>query len=210
MTSEANKASASAYQRSSDTAQKYYDVAIPALQQRQESASGALKIGESGMMKDAFSGQRAGLTEGITGGLATGQAQMMRGSKSALSGGNAYATMHPADIGAKLANALWGSKFTEGQADIENRLGLMSTIMGGSAQAGNVGLSAAGANLQAIQSLPQYNKDYANVVGAASIGASIYGGLNQAGVFNPSQPGNPGVAGSSVPPWAVMATPAVA
>jgi hypothetical protein len=202
MTGESSVASKAAYDTDAAISKDYYDVALPALKTRMNAASTALNRGGSTLMSSAFTAERAGLTEGITSNLADKQAATSRASKSALSGGNAYSTMHPADIGATLANALWGSKFKEGQADIEQRLGLMSTIMGGSASAGNAGLSAAGNELGAISLLPKYNQNYANIMGAASIGASLYGGLNQAGVFNATPPPAGAGGGSMTPPWA--------
>ena len=188
MTSGQNAESERAYQTLSDTSQQYYGVAIPAMERRQQSAQAALAQGESPLMAGAFQAQRAGLTEGLTGQEAAADSQKMRASKSALSGGNAFSMLHPAEIGSKLANALWGSKYTEGQADIENRLGLMSAIMGGSAMAGNAGLQVAGNQLGAIQHLPNYNETYANIVGGASLGASVYGGLTRPGLSS-SPPG---------------------
>lgn len=203
MTGETAVYSKRAYEQASKTEQDYYGIALPAKEKQMTSAGAALAQGESPLLASAFNAERANVVEGLTGDATGKQAAMSRASKSALSGGNAYSTMHPADIGATLANALWGSKFKEGQADIEQRLGLMSTIMGGSASAGNAGLAAGGTELGAISLLPKYNQNYANIVGAASVGASIYGGMNQAGLFNSTPPPSTGAGGGSyLPPWA--------
>ena len=58
--------------------------------------------------------------------------------------------------------------------------------LGQAQQAGSGAISAMGSQLGAIPTMQQYNTSYANVLGALNLGASLYGGLNQAGVFGSS------------------------
>ena len=113
----------------------------------------------------------------------------MEGAGKALSGGNQFASLHPADIGAQLANALYGSKFQEGQGNLEQQFNLISMGLGGAGTAGNAALNASGQELGAIRYLPNYNQTYANVTGAAALGAGLYGAGQQAGWWT----GNPAV-----------------
>ena len=129
----------------------------------------------------AFQGQRTGLTEGLAAQGGLQQAQQQRASKSALSGGNAFAAMHPADIGAQLANALYGSKFQEGQANLDQQFNLISMGLGGAGQSGSGALTAAQNQLGAINFLPGYNQTYANILGGAAGLSSIYGAGRNAG-----------------------------
>jgi len=160
-------------------AQNYYGVAIPGLSAQMGSINQSLAQGEPGYLKDAYQQQRAGLTEGLSAQGGAAQAQQMRGSKAAMSGGNQFASMNPTDVGAQLANALYGSKFQEGQANINQQFNLMSMGLGGSGTAGNAAVGASQQQLQAIGYMPNYNSTLANVAGAAAGGASLYGAYDQ-------------------------------
>jgi hypothetical protein len=180
-------------QQNKDLAQNYYDVAIPGLRTQMGSINQSLQQGEPGYMKGAYEQQRAGLTEGLSAQGGAAQAQQMRGSKAAMSGGNQFASMNPADVGAQLANALYGSKFQEGQAGINQQFNLMSMGLGGSGTAGNAAVGASQQQLQAIGYMPNYNSTLANVAGGAAGAASLYGAYNQ---WQMGQPGlQPGVSG---------------
>ena len=165
-------------QQDKDLAQNYYNVAIPGMRTEMGAINQSLQQGEPGYMKSAYEQQRAGLTEGLSAQGGAAQAQQMAGSKKAMSGGNQFASMNPTDVGAQLANALYGSKFQEGQANINQQFNLMSMGLGGSGTAGNAAVGASQQQLQAIGYMPNYNSDLANVYGAAAGGASIYGAYN--------------------------------
>lgn len=175
-----NTASEESLAMNQATARENYGIALPALKKRQDSLNAALGLGESQLLKDAGRAERTALTE--TGAANADQVragQTMR-SKSALSGGNVNATLTPSDIGAQLADALYGSKYREGQADINEKMNHFSMALGGAGASGNAALNASGQNLNAIRYLPAYNQNYANVVGGLSAAATVYGGLNQA------------------------------
>lgn len=165
-------------------AESYYEIAIPALKQRLGSINQSLAEGEPGYMKSAYEMQRAGLTEGLAARGGAAQAQQMRTSKAALSGGNAFAALNPADIGAQLANALYGSKFQQGQANLDQQFNLISMGLGGAGSSGNAALDASRNQLQAIGYMPNYNQTYANIAGGAAGAASIYGAGRNAGWFS--------------------------
>jgi hypothetical protein len=157
---------------------QYYGVAIPALAERQNAIQASLAQGEPQYVKSAFAGQRTGLQEGLAAQAGAAQANQMESSKRALSGGNAFADLHPADAGAKLADALWGSKYAESQGSLNQNLNLLNMALGGSGMAGNSAMQAAGQQLSAIGHLPNYNQTYANIAGGAAGLSSIYGSLN--------------------------------
>ena len=188
MSSAQSTASEEALQSSKGLAQQYYGVATPALAARMGGINQQLAQGEPAYLQQAYAGQRAGLAEGMAAQGGAAQAQQMAGSKQALSGGNPFAAMHPADVGAQLANALYGSKFQEGQANLNQQFNLMSMGLGGAGTAGNAALTASGNQLGAIGMMPNYNTGYANIVGAGAGLSSIYGAV---------QPGRPGRSGTS-------------
>lgn len=183
MSSSQSAASHQALEINQGLAQKYYGIALPALQQRLGSINASLAQGEPQYMKDAYAEQRAGLTEGLAARGGQAQAAQMDASAGALSGGNSFAALHPADIGAQLANALYGSKFQEGQANLNQSFNLISMGLGGAGTTGNAALNASGQELNAIRMLPNYNQTYANIAGGAAGLAALYGAGNQAGWF---------------------------
>jgi len=193
MSSSQNQQSEMAMESNKKLAQSYYGVAVPALRGRQEAINASLAQGEPSYLRSAFQGQRSAITEALSQQGSVAQSQQMAGSKAALSGGNAYASLHPADIGAQLANALYGSRFAEGQANIDQQFNLMGMALGGSGTAGSGALGSAQQQLGAINFLPQYNPTYANVAGGLAGAASLYGMLNKYGLFSSASPvGNPG------------------
>ena len=164
--------------------------------------------GEPGYMKQAYAGQRTNLTQGLAAQGGAAQAQQMRGSKSAMAGGNAFASLNPADVGSQLANALYGSKFQEGQANINQQYNLMNMGLGGSGTAANAGLTATGNQLGAIAGLPNYNTTLANVAGAASGVASLYGAYQSWLAGQPGlQPGVQPPTGQNYPPTVAPSLP---
>lgn len=190
MSSSSSVASTSAMNINRNLAENYYGIALPALGERMGSINKSLAEGEPQYVKDAYAEQRAGLTEGLAARGELAQAQQMAGAKKALSGGNQFAALNPADIGSQLANALYGSQFQEGQANLNQQFNLMSMGLGGAGTTGNAALNASQQQLQAIGYLPNYNQTYANVVGGAAGLSSLYGAANKAGWFNgaPSLP----------------------
>ena len=195
MSSSQSAASQDALETNRQLATSYYGLALPALGQRQDSINMALAGGESPMMSQAFQAQRTGLTEGLTANAGAQRSAQMAASKSQLSGGNMSSMLSTGDMGAQLANALYGSKFTEGQADINQKMNLMSMALGGAGTTGNAALTSAGQQLGAIQYLPNYNQTYANVVGGASALGSLYGAYNQWKAGQPP-PGSGGTGGT--------------
>ena len=180
-------------QTNKELAQGYYGIGIPALRGRQQQINASLAGGEPAYLKAAFEGQRVGLSEALARQGGAARAQQMEGAGAALSGGNNFANMNPADIGAQLANALYGSRFAEGQANIDQTMNLMGMALGGAGTAGSSSLAAAGNQLGAMRFLPGYDPTYANVIGGLAGGASLYGAMNNAGWFDPSKSvGNPG------------------
>ena len=67
-------------------------------------------------------------------------------------------------------------------------------------------MTASGQQLQAINYLPGYNQTYANIAGGAAGLASIYGAVNQAGLFGTptlqgwAGVGSPGMTGYTTAP----------
>jgi hypothetical protein len=194
MSSAQSDASKQALNVNEALANRYYGVALPALSERMGAINQSLAQGEAPYLQQAYGAQRTGLTEGLAAQGGAMEAQKMAGSKKALSGGNAFASLHPADIGAQLANALYGSKFQEGQANMNQGFNLISMGLGGAGTTGNAALNASGQELNAIRMLPGYNQTYANIAGGAAGLASTYGALNQAypQLFGPAGTTNTG------------------
>lgn len=179
MSSAQSQASKEAMQTNRGLASEYYGIAIPALHGRQDEINRALAGGEPGYMRSAFLGQRGALATGAAAKMGAAQAQQYAGGKAALSGGNFAAGLNPADLGAQLANALYGSKFAEGQANIDQQINLMGMALGGAGTAGSGALGAAQNQLQTIGYMPNYNPTYANIMGGLAGASSVYGALNQ-------------------------------
>jgi len=193
MSSKQSQASKEAMATNRGIAQGYYDIALPALRSRQDEINASLAAGEPDYMKAAFLGQRGALATGGAARMGAAQAQQYAGGKAALSGGNFASTMNPADLGAQLANALYGSRFAEGQANIDQQFNLMGMALGGAGTAGSGALGAAQNQLQTIGFMPNYNPTYANIMGGLAGASSIYGAFNQYGGF-----GRPTVPGASL------------
>jgi hypothetical protein len=175
MSSEASGQAKQALETNKALANRYYGVALPALGTRNQAINQSLALGEPGFLTQAYGMQRTGLSEGLAAQGGVAQAGQMAGAKKALSGGNFASMLAPSDIGAQLANALYGSKFQQGQANVNQMLNLTSMGLGGAGSAGNAALGASGNELKAIGYMPHYNQTYANVVGGLAGGASIYG-----------------------------------
>jgi hypothetical protein len=160
---------------------------MPALQQQLGLVGQGLAAGgEPGYVGRAWEGQRTGLTEGLASQEAgAGMASAFQ-NKAAVAGGNQGSILGvPADYGAKLARTLVGSRVTQGLGAIDEVNKLFGMGMGGVEQAGSSALGAGQAQLGAIGMMPGYNTTTANILGAASLGGSIYG------AFSGAQRGNP-------------------
>lgn len=189
MSSPQNQAAASANAQYERLARQYYGIALPGLAERDNAISGSLAQGEPEFLKSAFGAQRTGLTEGMTAQGDAALAAQTRSAAGATRGGNPFATLHPAQIGAQLANALYGSRFQEGQANIDQAFGLMSMGLGGAGTSGSGALTAAGSQLRSIGFLPNYNPTLAMISGIGSLAGSAYGAISQPDV-NRSFPGS--------------------
>lgn len=181
MSSSQSEQSEYALRTNKATAERYYGIALPALGGRMDEINRALATGEPEYMRSAFQGQRGALAEGLAQKAGVASAQQAAGSKAALSGGNfgLANAADPAAFGAQLANALWGSRFAEGQANLDQQFNLMSMALGGAGTAGSGALGAAQNQLGAIGYLPRYNTTYANVVGGLAGAGALYGAFNQ-------------------------------
>jgi hypothetical protein len=175
MTSDSQSASQGALSQIQQLQSQYTQIGLPAMSKQLGAVNAGLAGGESPYIASAFQAQRTGLQDSIAGQERGAKQSQLEGSKKAMSGGNQFANLTPADIGSKLANALYGSKFEEGQADIGQKMNLMNMALGGAGTAGNAGMQAAGNQLGAIGMMPNYNSTYANITGAASALGSVYG-----------------------------------
>lgn len=180
MSTERNKASQQAMASDKQLAENYYGIALPGMEERFRAINtGLAEGGEPEYMKSAFAAQRAGITEGMVQKDRLGLAQGAMRSKAAVAGGNAFAGMSNSQMGAQLANALYGSKFQQGQSALDESFNLMSMGLGGSGTAGSGALDSAGNQLSMLGYMPNYNKTYANILGATSALSSVYGAFNQ-------------------------------
>jgi hypothetical protein len=189
MSSSSSKASKEALESNKSLAEAYYNIAIPALSDRLSSINAALaQGGEPDYLKQAYSAQRAGLTEGIVGHEKGAITSQLASTKGARTGGNVMSGMSTSDIGAALANALYGSKFQEAQGSIDQTMNLMSMALGGAGTAGSSALEASRQNLGAIGYMPNYNPTYAGVAGGLAGAAGIYGAGVNAGWWGGATP----------------------
>ena len=187
-TSVASKRSAAAgaaartYQTMADEA---YGIGVPGLTARNAALMPALRQAEAGQLpgyiQEAFNVQRTGLAEGASARERSAIGAQDMASKGARAGGNAFATMNPAQQGALLADAMMGSRVQQGMATVNQANTLMQMGMGGAASAGNEAIGAAGNNLRAIGMLPNYNPTYAAILGGVNAAGTIYGAGKQSG-----------------------------
>ena len=175
MTSQMNDESQRALESAQNLQRQYTTTGLNSANTEKNSINQGLAGGESPLIASAFAAQRAGISDSAADQSRAARQTQAEGSKKALSGGNAFSLFSPSDIGAKLANALYGSKFAEGQADLGQKMNLMNMAMGGAGTAGNAGMQAGQSQLGAIGFLPNYNTTYANVLGAAAGAGSVYG-----------------------------------
>jgi hypothetical protein len=203
--SDANIASEKALKDFQSVARENYGIALPGLKTRQDALNASINLGESPLMKDAFEAERSQITNAAANNATTLRQTQLAQNKGALSGGNVNASLSPADIGSQLANALYGNKFKEGSADIEQKMNYLSMALGGAGQSGNGALAAAGHEMGAIGFLPRYNSTYANAVGLGAGLASGVGAVNQAW---PQLLGKPGTTntGAVLPPSTVYSS----
>ena len=179
MSSEKSQSSAALARQTGEYAKRSYDVGFSSLRNQQALLAGAQA--EPGYVRDAFAAQRAGLQEGLIGqGQGEVQASLAAG-QGALQGGNTQNALSPDVMGAKMAQALYSSRVQEGLGGIEQANKILQMKMGQSVMAGNQAQGAAGNELRNISMLPNYNRTYANVLGAVNAAGAIYGGFNQGG-----------------------------
>lgn len=186
MSSSQSQASQEALDTNRNLASAYYGVALPALSARQDSINSAMAGGEPAYLQQAYRDQRATVAEGIGQQGDTAQRSALAASKGAVMGGNKSSLFSASDMGAHLANAMYGSKFQEGMANIDQSRNLMSMALGGAASSGSGALNASAQELGAIRYFPQYNPTYANVAGGLAGAAGVYGAMNNAGAFSSS------------------------
>ena len=189
MSSSQSKASAGLARLSGIESQKSYEVGFQGLDAQQRLLRTA--EAEPGYVRDAFTAQRAGITEGgvVQGGRDI-QAQLAA-TQQAAQGGNTTGNLAPDQMGAKMAQALYSSRLQEGIGKIEQANKLMGMRLGQSVQTGSAALGAAGNQLQNISLMPNYNPTYANVLGALNLAGTVYGGFAN----RPGAPSNPGTLG---------------
>ncbi len=140
--------------------------------------------GEPSALRAAFGGTRAGLLDAAT----MAQADALRRGRQdvapAMQGGNVGASLaSPADMGAGIARALYGSRITEATSALEEQNKLLGFSVGQAQGAGSGALTAYGNELGNIPLMKNYNSTYANLMGALNLGTSLYGAGQQAGWF---------------------------
>jgi hypothetical protein len=172
-----------------------YGLGLPMLRARNEALMPALRQSNLGFLPDymekAYDVQRTGLTEGLMNRERQQIAAQDMGAKRAVAGGNAFATMNPAQMGATLADAMMGSRVSQGMATVNQANTLMQMGLGGAAQTGNQAVQSAGLNLQGIGMLPNYNPTYAAILGGVNAAGTIYGAGKQGGWWGGGQQGQP-------------------
>lgn len=185
MSSKASFEAEQAVKASRYLAEQYYDIALPAMQERLASINQALGLGgEPGYLREAYAAQRTGLAEGVVGKEKSALTSQLAGTKQAREGGNVLSGLSPSDIGAQLANALYGSKFQESMAGIDQTMNLMSMALGGAGTAGSGALEASANQMRAIGYMPNYNPTLAGVSGGLSAAAGLYGAYQNQQVAN--------------------------
>ena len=179
MSSSKGQAAASASRQYETLAKEAYGLGIPMLANRNAALMPALRQANLGQlpsyMESAFDMQRTGVTEGILGQERKQIGAQDMAAKRTVAGGNAAATMNPAQMGSLLADAMMGSRVNQGMATINQANTLMQMGLGGAAQTGNQAVNSAGLNLRAISMLPEYNPTYAGVLAAANAAGTVYG-----------------------------------
>ena len=179
MSSSEDQAAASASRQYETLAKEAYGLGIPMLANRNAALMPALRQANLGQlpsyMESAFDMQRTGVAEGILGQERKQIGAQDMAAKRTVAGGNAAATMNPAQMGSLLADAMMGSRVNQGMATINQANTLMQMGLGGAAQTGNQAVNSAGLNLRAISMLPEYNPTYAGVLAAANAAGTVYG-----------------------------------
>ena len=207
MSSSRNSAATAAARQYETLAREGYGMGIPALNARNAALMPALRQAEAGLlptyMENAFNAQRTGLAEGATARERSAIGAQDMAAKGARAGGNAFATMNPAQQGALLADAMMGSRVQQGMATVNQANTLMQMGMGGAASAGNEAIGAAGNNLRAIGMLPNYNPTYAAILGGVNAAGTIYGAGKQGGWWGGSPLLQPLPQSTSYPPTVV-------
>lgn len=173
-------------------ASQAYGIGIPAMQTEAGALGQALSMGaEPGYLQSAYTGARGmareGAAEAGTASLQASQAQ----KKGYLEGGAVGMAAPPADIGAQLAQALYGPRVQEAAGQLGQLDKLFGFGLGQAQQTGSGALAATENQLRDIGMMRPYNMGYAGILGALNLGGSIYGTFGQQGA-NPYGPINAG------------------
>lgn len=171
-------------------ARQSYSVGMPGLAEQKSGIDWMQQQGgEPRALQQAFGGARAGMLDAATLAGKDSLARTQQENRGASIGGNIGAGLAtPSDMGSSIARAMYGSRLTEAMGSIEEQNKMMGMQLGQTQTSGSGALSALGSQLTAIPTMQNYNSSYANVLGALNLGASVYGGLNQAGAFAGNQP----------------------
>lgn len=185
MYSSRSAAASAANRQYQQMAKEAYGLGLPMLRARNEALMPALRQADLGFLPDymenAFDVQRTGLAEGVSAKERAAIGAQDAAAKGVTSGGNAFATMNPAQMGSVLADAMMGSRVNQGMATVNQANTLMSMGLGGAAQTGNQAVQSAGLQLQGIGMLPNYNPTYAAILGGVNAAGTIYGAGKQGG-----------------------------
>jgi len=163
-------------------------------------ANELLSGGEPAWQKEAFSLERGAITDAMAAQALKKNQMADAGTAILQTGGNYQKALTPQEMGAQIANELYGSRTSEAFSGIEQQIKGMSMLTGQGVQAGSFGLGLEESRMDALRMMPNYNQTYATILGIGNLGGAIYGGFNQ-----PRPPGSPpgsstgGSTGSFVP-----------
>ena len=184
MASSKGKAATEASRRYEQLAKEAYGLGIPTVGARNAALMPALTQTNRGFLPDymerGYDIQRTGLTEGLMNRERQQIAAQDTAAEKVTRGGNAFATMNPAQMGQALADAMMGSRVSQGMATVNQANTLMQMGLGGAAQTGNEAVRSAGLNLQGISMLPDYNPTYAGILAGVNAAGTVYGAGKQA------------------------------
>lgn len=185
MGSEKGRAASAASRQYETLAKDAYGLGLPMLGARNDALMPALRQANLGnlpaYMERSFDVQRTGIAEGLLGQERKQIGAQDMAAKRTVAGGNAAATLNPAAMGSVLADAMMGSRVSQGMATVNQANTLMQMGLGGAAQTGNQAVNSAGLNLRAISMLPEYNQTYADVLAGVNAAGTIYGAGKQGG-----------------------------
>ncbi len=164
-----------------------YGIALPTIGSEYSKLNQAMgEGGQPQFISDAYNQARGGILEGSALSQEAARKDQMGARRGAVGGGNFSASISPSDAGARLAQALYGTRVQQASGAIEQQDKLMQMALGQSAQTGSGALQATGNELQNIGYMQPYNSTYANVLGALNTAGTVYGAGKQAGWFSPN------------------------